>query len=175
MSSFCFMRIFFAILFIGLQISFCWGQKYALIDREYKLPILYTDSVTINQVSSNYFPVRVTDLDSLIANLSFLKNEFTGIQRAKFKSYKMSSGNTNVIVNTVPKAYGDSYEIFLTTSAEIVKAEYLLRDSRVLNKKAIKKLEQFIGYVTSDKSLVIHEFKEYKPAIFDATIFIPSK
>ena len=151
------------------------GQKFALIDRDFKKPILYTDSVTVSQVSNNLFPIKVTDLDSLIGNLKFVQNELKGLQRAKFVSYKLSSGQTATKVVTVSKAYGDSYNVFLTTAAGLVVADYLLVDNRQLNKRGIKKIQEFIDYIKTDKALTIHDFIEYHPVLYDATVFIHSK
>jgi hypothetical protein len=161
-------------LFLFLDLV-SYSQKYALIDRDFKKPILFTDSVTISQVNSNYYPIRTIDIDSVLANCNFLISELKNLQRAKFKSYKIHSGNTIVQVETVSKAYGDSYNIILQTKADIVIAEYLIASNRELNKRAIKNLLAFTNYIKSDKELVVHEFINYNPVIFDATVFINSR
>ena len=168
------MKRSFTIIFFLFSVSVI-AQKQALIDRSFKNPILFTDSVTISQVSSNYFPVAVKDLDSLVANLSYLKGTLTSLQRAKFKSYKLKCGNTEINIKTVPHAYGDSYDILLLTSVNNINAEYLLADNKSLNKKAIKNIDSFINFIKKDKQLIIKEFKEYNPFIYDATIYIPNK
>jgi len=160
------------ISFFLLTAASAFSQKYALIDRDFKKPILFTDSVTISQVSSNYFPIKTTDIDSLLANCNFLISELKTLQRAKFKSYKIRSGNTIVEVTTVSKAYGDSYNIMLQTKADIVIAEYLIASNQGLNKRAIKNLQAFIDYIKDDKDLVVHDFMNYVPIIFDATVYI---
>jgi hypothetical protein len=169
------MKSIFLFLFVVFSSITLIGQKYALIDRSFKKPILFTDSVTIGQVSSNYFPVNVNDIDTLLANIEYLKDQLKSIQRAKFKSYKLGSGNTFVNVTTVPHAYGDSYDILFLTSVHNINAEYLVATNKDLNKRAIKKLNAFGSYVKSDKSLVIKEFRQYQPVILDATIFISTK
>lgn len=114
---------FLLFLFSSIHSS---AQKYALIDRDYKKPILFTDSVTVSQVSNNYFPVNVSDLDSLNANLEYIINQLENVERAKFKSYKLKSGNTQIQVNTVTHAYGDAYDILLVTNANNVIAEFYI-------------------------------------------------
>jgi len=152
-----------------------YSQKIALIDRDFKKPILFTDSVTISQVSSNYFPVRVSDLDSLIGNLKYVSNQIKTLQRSKLKSYKLRSGQTTIQVIAVPHAYGDSYDILLASSISNVIAEYLLADNRNKNKKAIKNVNYFIEYIKKDKEIFIRDLGEYEPVMLDATIYIPSK
>lgn len=149
-----------------------YSQKYALIDKSFKKPILFTDSVTINQVSSDYFPIRTVDLDSVVANCNYLISELKDLQRVKFKSYKIRAGNTTAQISTVPKAYGDSYDITLQTKTNILIAEYLISSNQGLNKRAVKNLQAFINYIKKDKELVVHDFIAFSPVIFDATVFI---
>jgi len=165
------------ITFLTLQLFFfnAFAQKVALIDNDFKKPILFTDSVTVTQVSNNYFPVRVTDVDSLLANLNYLKSELNTIQRSKFKSFKLRAGETYITITTVPHAYGDSYDILMTTSLNNVNAEYLLSDNKGLNKRSVKKIESFYNYIKKDSQITISEFKQFSPMILDATIYISSK
>ena len=150
------------------------AQKFALIDRDFKKPIIFTDSVTINQVSKGYFPINVKDFDSLFANIIYLIDELKNIQRAKFKSYKIKSGSTTIQITTVPHAYGDAYNILLITSVNNLNAEYLLSNNQDLNKKATKKLNSFMNFIKKDSEIMVNEFKEYQPIIFDATVYIQS-
>ncbi len=101
--------------------------------------------------------------------------ELKSLQRSKFKLYKLKSGNTVTQIKTVSKAYGDSYGILLTTSANNVNAEYLVAYNKTKNKNAIKNLKAFVNYIKKDKELTIKEFHEYNPVIFDATVFISTK
>ena len=160
------------LIFLGLTLS---AQKYALVDRSFKKPILFSDSVTINQVSKGYFPINVKDMDSLFANISYIREQLKGVQRAKFKSYKIKSGNTIIQLTTIPHAYGDAYNILLITTANNLNAEYLLSDNQALNKKAVKKLNSFMDFIKKDKDIMVNEFKQYEPVIFDATVYISSK
>lgn len=159
-------------IFLGLSLS---AQKYALVDRSFKKPILFSDSVTINQVSKGYFPINVKDMDSLFANISYIREQLKGVQRAKFKSYKIKSGNTIIQLTTIPHAYGDAYNILLITTANNLNAEYLLSNNQALNKKAVKKLNSFMDFIKKDKDIMVNEFKQYEPVIFDATVYISSK
>ena len=82
------MKSRFVIIFLVTGVS-GFSQKYALIDRDFKKPILFTDSVTVSQVSKNYFPIRRLDIDSVLANCNYLISELQQLQRAKFKDYKI--------------------------------------------------------------------------------------
>lgn len=165
------MKAILTTLFIFIS-ALSFSQKYALIDRDFKKPILFTDSVTINQVSNNYFPIKVTDLDSLVANLEYIQKQLGNIQRSKFKSYRLQSGTTNTKVSTVPHAYGDAYDITLLTNANNVNAEYLLVSNVDMNKKAVKKISKFISFIQQDKSIVIKKYKEFEAVLLDATIYV---
>ena len=50
-----------------------FSQKTALLSNDFKKAILYTDSVTLEQIASGYFPISVKDFDTLIGSLSYLK------------------------------------------------------------------------------------------------------
>ena len=114
------------------------AQKYALIDRDFKKPILYTDSVTINQVSNKYFPVNAKDFDSLFANITYISGQLKSVQRAKFKSYKLRSGSTIIQVVAVPHAYGDAYNITLSSKRATVIVDFLLAKGIAANRITAK-------------------------------------
>ena len=80
------MKIILIILLILPIVSI--GQKYALIDRSLKIPILYTDSVTVEQVKDGFIPVENKSIDTFIANIVYLKEMLEVRQRSKMKSFE---------------------------------------------------------------------------------------
>ena len=115
------MRIFFLVISI-LSFLFASSQKYALIDINTKLPILYTDSVSVEQVSRGYFPIEKSSIDTFLANLNYIYGLIKQGTRAKMESFDLISGITKLTVKRVPYAYGDRYEVVAESKAGEVKA-----------------------------------------------------
>jgi len=102
-------RLFFIIIqFFTFSVH---GQKIALLSTDFKSPILYTDSLTVEQVSSGHFAVNVNDIDTLVGSLSYLKNLLTKMTRSKLESWEFRTGKTTIRTFRIPKAYGDRYSI----------------------------------------------------------------
>ena len=70
------------------------AQKVALLSSDFKQPIIYTDSVTVEQISSGYFAVSTNNFDTLYANLKYLKEILEVRQRAKMQSFELRAGTT---------------------------------------------------------------------------------
>ncbi len=49
-----------------------FDQKVALLDKKLKQPIIFTDSVTVEQINRGYIPVEVKDLDTFYANITYV-------------------------------------------------------------------------------------------------------
>ena len=105
-------------LFLGallLNIS-AKSQKIALLNTDFKSPIIYTDSVTVQQLSSHLFPVSVNDFDTLYANLKYIDKMLSIRQRSKMKSFELHSGLTIIKIARVPFSNGDRYIIEAATN-----------------------------------------------------------
>src|SRR5215203_2330029 len=115
------MKVFFIIFFCASS-CMALSQKYALIDINTKLPILYTDSVSVEQVSRGYFPVEKNSIDTFLANINYISGLIKQGTRAKMESFDLISGATKLTVKRVPYAYGDRYEVIGESKAGEVKA-----------------------------------------------------
>ena len=151
------------------------AQKVALLDIDYKKPVLFTDSVSISQLAQGYFPVEVSKIDSFIANLKYVRdrvNPKVNVHRSKTNSFRLKAGSTYIKVETVPHAYGDSYNVYLQSSVSGISADYLLASHEMLTKGIAKRINAFIKYLKKDKSLTINEYQEYSPTEIDQIIYI---
>ena len=140
------------VLIISLIPFVSFAQKYALIDKKFNLPIIYTDSVTVEQVSKGWFPIENRSVDTLAANLKFLREVLDTRQRAKMKSFELHSSNLVINTNRVPYAYGDRYNSVAKSDCGQVKAELTLINSDDKNKSSNEKLEKFLKYLKSNRS-----------------------
>ena len=66
--------IAFSLFFILLNGK---SQKIALLSQDFKKPILYTDSVTIGQITGGYFAVGINDFDTCVSEFKNNPNAVT--------------------------------------------------------------------------------------------------
>ena len=146
------------IIIVMLIPTICTAQKYALINKNLKYPILYTDSVSLEQVRKGYLPIETTVIDTFLANIDYISKLVMIPERAKFQSMDLRNGTTVIHIKRIPKAYGDRYEVKATTQANEVLAVEIFCDTNTPEKKTKKYLKEMIEYVRNERSL----FKEYK-------------
>lgn len=144
------------IILLFLCLSFCLSlsaQKIALIHRSFKQPITYTDSLTVEQVRSGFFPLVVNDVDTFYANLRYLYKMLKTRQRAKMESFELNSGSTFINSARVPMAYGDRYDIIANTKVGEVLAQMKLSSNALPNKKNARRIKDMMDYISKNKSL----------------------
>jgi hypothetical protein len=157
------------ILSVGLLItSVLFSQKIALLSKDFKTPILYTDSLTIEQVSSGRFAVSVDDIDTLVASLAYLKNHLQQRTRSKMESWEFRSGNTVILTTRVPKAYGDRYEIMATSVFDEISSRYNLSTEKNNNRNA-DKIEKLLAYIEKNRT-VLREWYEITPKMYQVVV-----
>ena len=125
--------------------------KYALIDKKLKLPILYTDSLTVEQISNGFFPLENKNVDTLIANLIYLHEMLDKRQRAKMQSFELRQASSVFTVNRVPYAYGDRYNSKAITKVDELTASLNIIDSELSNKKNKEWIDKLINYLKSNQ------------------------
>ena len=104
------------------------AQKVALLNTDFKSPIIYTDSVTVQQTISGLFPVGINDFDTLYANLNYIKDMLSIRQRSKMKSFELHAGKTIIKISRVPFSNGDRYMIKATSKIGEIMSNYTLVD-----------------------------------------------
>jgi len=95
------MKITFPILLLLFSIG-SFGQKVALLDMKLKQPIIYTDSITVEQITKYLVPVEVKNFDTLYANLKYIKGMLDIGQRSKMESFELRAGSTKIIIQRIP-------------------------------------------------------------------------
>jgi hypothetical protein len=129
------------------------GQKIALINRDFKQPIIYTDSITVQQISSGLFPVSVENFDTLYANLTYIHSMLEVRQRSKMKSFELHSGSTIIAVKSVPFAYGDRYLSIAKTKIGEIESVFYLTRADLSNAKNANRIETLMKYMKANKDL----------------------
>ena len=129
------------------------SQKIALFDTKLIQPIIFTDSLTVEQTTKGYFPVEVSNFDTLYANFNYIKNMLSKRQRAKMKSFELRSGNTILTISRVPFAYGDRYLTIAKTKIKELESDYVLTDFNKKNSDNLFKIERLMSYMKNNKEL----------------------
>jgi hypothetical protein len=147
------MRFKLLLILISAICNSSFGQRIALIDTKFKSPILFTDSVSVNQVSNALLPIRVDEFDTLNAHLEFIKKVLSEPKRSKMQSFELKTQTISISVSRIPMAYADRYIITMQTLNNGINATYNLLRPEVPNKDGIKKIENLRKYIDSNTSL----------------------
>ena len=142
------------------------AQKFALISTSTKQPIIYTDSVTVEQIKSGFFPVETIKVDTFLANLLYLKNMVDNGKngmRSKMQSFQLKSGLTTFEITRIPFAYGDRFKIIGITEINYITARTVFGNDNISNKKTRDKIENLIAYITNNKSFYETKYREINP------------
>ena len=161
------MKTISVIVFLFL-VANSYAQKIALIDIQLNKPILFTDSITVEQ-TQNYFPVDINNFDTLYADLKYLTDVLSKRQRAKMQSFELRAGSTTITVKRVPYAYGDRYTGIAKTKIKELQSEFLISSINKSNYKNQFFVERLMDYMKNNKEL----FKapnEITPRIYNVIV-----
>lgn len=128
------------------------AQKIALLNTDLKSPIVYTDSVTVEQ-AGHLFPVNTKDFDTLYANLDYLNKMISVRQRSKMKSFELHAGNVVIKTSRVSFSNGDRYIIKAMSFENNIQSVLTISDAAQSNKKNSKRIQNIMDYLKSNKSL----------------------
>ena len=145
-----------------------YAQKVALLDTKFKDPIIYTDSVTVQQVSTGHIPVKIENFDTLYANLKYLADMLKTRQRAKMQSFELRAGSTIITIQREPHAYGDSYSVVIKSKVDDVSSVYNLADQKN-NAHNANKIEKLMAYLKTNKSLFTNPY-EVRPKLYNVVV-----
>lgn len=142
------------------------AQKIALFNTGFKSPIIYTDSVTVQQVTNGLFPVSINDFDTLYPNLDYINKMLKKRQRSKMESFELHSGLTVISVKRVPFSNGDRYIINARTRIGEVSSNLHLTEIHRTNKRNSERIEKIMAYMKTNKDLFKAPY-EVQPKIYN--------
>ena len=158
------------ILIISLLCTlYCHSQRIALLDKNFNQPILFTDSISVEQIKSGYFPIATTHLDTFYANVKYVLDMLKIRQRAKMQSFELRAGGSLIKVTRVPYAYGDRYLGTAYNQFNEIKAIMPLLYNNVSNKDNAKRLQKLLDYLDRNKSLFKDPY-EITPKIYNVIV-----
>ncbi len=140
------------LLLLLLIPAFGSSQRIALLSKDYKKPILYTDSVTVEQMV-NYFPVEIKSFDTLYASLNYLKQLLTVRQRSKMQSFEFHCGFTVIKTEKIIHAYGDHFRVTARSKVHEISSSIRLAHDADNNKTNSRRIARLMEYMQTNKSL----------------------
>jgi hypothetical protein len=152
-----------------ITVSEANSQKIALLDTKLKNPIIYTDSVSVAQVSKGLLAVPVMDFDTLYSNLSYLEEVLNKRQRSLMQSFQLLTNTTQIDVSRIPMAYGDRYLIALKSVNGAITSKMTISDGQLSNKQVSGKINKLLAYLKSNNSLFVPP-KEIHPRIYNVVV-----
>ena len=141
-------------------------QRFALIDTHTRLPILYTDSISVQQLKQGYFPVEKGTIDSFLANIKYMSNLYEFKGRTKMTSFELRNGITTIKVERAPFERGDRFIINGETKWGEVTSVYNFANKVTSNKENHKRFEKLINYITGNQSLY-SGYKFIQPRVYN--------
>ena len=154
------------LIFLSTQ-SYC--QKIALIAKDFERPMLFTDSVTAEQVKNGYFPIDKANIDTFYANVNYILDMLKIRQRAKMQSFELKSGSSVIKVSRVPYSNGDRYLATVRNKEDEIEAILPLLDHRISNKRNAKKMQLLLDYLKNNKSLFMKPYGIH-PRIYNVVV-----
>ena len=145
------------------------SQKIALLHKDFKQPIIFTDSLTVQQISSGYFALEINAVDTFYASLKYLKEMIDVRQRAKMQSFQFKSLNTTIYTERVPFSYGDRYTVNAKTKIGELTSSLDISKKDLSNIKNSKTIEKLMAYIAENKSL-FKSPKEIHPKMYEVIV-----
>ena len=149
----------------------CYSQRIALIDKNFKQPILFTDSISAEQIKSGYFPIETTNLDTFYANVKYTIDMLKIRQRAKMQSFELKAGSSTIKVSRVPYAYGDRYSGTAHNQFNEIQAVMPILNHTVSNKDNAKRLQKLLDYLSRNKSLFRDPY-QITPKLYNVVVIM---
>ncbi len=158
--------IFFICCFGVLQSN---AQKYALLKKHSKFPVLYADSISVQRIKQGYFPIEMEKIDTFLANLNYISGLLSNVSRAKMASFELRNGTTILKVERVPFAYGDKYSVSGTTKSGEISAVTSFTNIKLSNKENKEEIDKMIQYLTNNQTMFGY-YREITPKIYNVQV-----
>jgi hypothetical protein len=137
-----------------------FGQKWALLDRNRKLPILFTDSVTAEQLNQGFFPIEKTCIDTFTLALEELYNRLEKNTKSKLDNITYPVCSVTFDMNITHLAYGDRYNVFIISNTQPLQTKWKIVTGTEANRINANRLELIIKYLKKNMETDTYRFKK---------------
>ena len=149
----------FYLVFI-LFANYSFGQKWALLDKNRKLPIIYTDSVTAEQISRGFYPIDKNCIDTFTQQLETVYERLEKNTKSKLDNITFPVCRLLFEMNITHMAYGDRYNLIITSTTGLLQTKWRIVKDSEPNKTNANRLYQFIKYLKNNQETDMYRFKK---------------
>ena len=142
------MKHFLSIGFILLS-TVCFAQKYALVDKQMRLPVIYANSLTVQDHYKGYFPVEKENLSVFITEIEKIAKMLSDKKSKKPEKLNFNVGNITFRGLRVPFAEEERMDIVLTTDYDGIKTTMHLSDAKITNARNAFFINTWLKYLHS--------------------------
>ena len=121
------------LLFLLFISTFCFSQKYVLIDKRMTQPISYTNTVTQEHSYKNLFPVEKDKIHQFIAEVEKIGAMLSDKNKNKAEPFDLYIGKTRFVCVKIPLAREERLDVVLTSDCDGTKITMHLSDAKISN------------------------------------------
>ncbi len=137
-----------------------FAQKWALLDKNRKLPIIYTDSVTAEQLNKGFFPIEKNCVDSFTTTLESIYERLEKNTKSKLDNITFPVCTLMFEMNITHFAYGDRYNILITSNTSPFQTKWRIVKDTEPNRVNANRVQQFIKYLKNNRDTDIYRIKK---------------
>jgi hypothetical protein len=146
--------VFFVLLLLpGIALA----QTIALLDRNFKKPIAVTETLTREQLSGKWFPIYVTDLDTVIKVAEALAHAISNGTLPPSNTQLIQAGHSHFAVAAQRTGGYTTCNIALATQSGNMGATLLLVRKEDSNRKAAQLLLLFLDYIKNNRHMAVQK------------------
>ena len=143
------MKVLVVILLVFLS-NILKAQTYLLIDKGLLKASKQTDSLTKEDIRNGWYPIKIEEKDSVISALNnFINLLKKGLRRENIVPYQSESIQFDIV--NIPKAYGDRYEITMSSVTSLGTFSFNISTGLLSNIDNQRRIKNLIAYLTTGK------------------------
>ncbi len=136
------------LLLLVLITTNVFSQRYVIIDRKLKKPLIKADTVLQSQFNQGYFAIEYQNLNAVVNKLDSIKQRLLKVGREKYDEFTWKAGATTLNGKVLKWTYGDRFNVALSTDLGngLTQSFYII-DARNKNKANAEYLKKLFAYI----------------------------
>jgi hypothetical protein len=130
-----------------LASTVCSAQKYALVDKQMSLPVVYVDVISVQDSYKGYFPVEKTKLNEFVVEIEKIAKLLSDPKASKPETMQFTVGSTTFHGLRVPLSAEERLDIVLITDHGNSKTTMHLSDAKMSNAKNAFFINTWLKYL----------------------------
>jgi hypothetical protein len=130
------------------------SQTLALVDRNLLAPMLVTDTTDLSKVRSDYFPIYLQDLDSVINTLETYRRWIDQGRQLPDTPRERVIGHSSFYTDNYTYGPRDRYRIVFNTGGREYRTSMVLVHKDLSTRQALQILTELIDYLRNNLSVV---------------------